>query len=248
MTAPNHPDSAKGAEGFRSSGSSTGYVDRTCTELAAGRDVGDPAPSGPLSDFRDASAYVLLGDPGAGKTTEFERESGALGDAAVFVPARDFVTFDVAGRPEWQNKTLFIDGLDEMRAGAADGRSPLDEIRWRLDQLGRPDFRLSCREADWFGRSDRQALEAVAADGGVTVLRLDPLNQEASEELLKRTGRVQDAMRFRQEARRRGVEKPAGTEATVGRGSAKRIAGSAGASSPGVPAARVGAASMALFW
>ena len=215
MTAPNHPDSAKGAEGFRSSGSSTGYVDRTCTELAASRDVGDSAPPGPLSDFRDASAYVLLGDPGAGKTTEFERESEALGEAAVFVSARDFVTFDPANRPEWQNKTLFIDGLDEMRAGAADGRSPLDDIRRRLVQLARPKFRLSCREADWLGRSDRQALQAVAADGCVTVLRLDPLSQDASEELLKRTGRVQDATGFQHEARRRGVDSMLGNPLTL---------------------------------
>ena len=206
MTAPNHPDSAKGAEGFRSSGSSTGYVDRTCTELAAGRATGDSAPSGPLSDFRDASAYVLLGDPGAGKTTEFERESESSEEAAMVVSARDFITFDPADRLEWQNKTLFIDGLDEMRAGAAGGRSPLDDIRGRLDELDQPKFRLSCREADWLGHSDRQALEAVAVDGCVTVLRLDPLGQDASEELLKRTGRVQDATRFQEEARRRGVD------------------------------------------
>ena len=30
--------------------------------------------------------------------------------------------------PEWRERTLFIDGLDEMRAGATDARIPLDEI------------------------------------------------------------------------------------------------------------------------
>jgi len=206
MTAPDPP--VPGPDGRRSAGDlpAAPPVDRTFTDLTTGS--GAAAPTHPLSpsDLRDAPAYVLLGDPGIGKTTEFEREREALADAAVLVSARDFVTFEVASRPEWQNTTLFIDGLDEMRAGAADGRSPLDEIRRRLEQLGRPKFRLSCREADWLGRSDRQALEAVAADGRVTVLRLEPLSHDAAEELLRRTGRVQDEMRFRQEARRRGVD------------------------------------------
>ncbi len=182
------------------------YVDRTSTELAADRDVGGSARSGPLGDFRDESAYVLLGDPGAGKTTEFERECEALADAAVFVSARDFTTFEVASRPEWQNRTLFIDGLDEMRAGAADARSPLDAIRDRLDQLGRPKFRLACREADWLGRSDQGALEAVASDGRVSVLRLEPLSLDEAEELLNQTGRVQDAASFRHETRQHGID------------------------------------------
>jgi len=149
---------------------------------------------------------VLLGDPGAGKTTEFERGCEALADAAVFVSARDFTTFEVASRPEWQNRTLFIDGLDEMRAGAADARSPLDAIRNRLDQLGRPKFRLACREADWLGRSDQGALEAVASDGRVSVLRLEPLSLDEAEELLNQTGRVQDAASFRHETRQHGID------------------------------------------
>lgn len=201
---PRVPD----ADGWRSPGDLPAVppVDRTCTELTLGSGTADPAPPRSLSDLRDVPAYVLLGDPGAGKTTEFERESEALGEAAVFVSARDFVTFDPADRPEWREATLFIDGLDEMRAGAGDARSPLDEIRRRLDRLGRPRFRLSCREADWLGGSDRRALDAVAADGRVTVLRLEPLGHGEAEELLRRTGRVPDVTRFVQEARRRGVD------------------------------------------
>ena len=47
-------------------------VPRTVTEAGDDR-------SRPLAAFRDAGALVLLGDPGAGKTTEFRREVEALG-------------------------------------------------------------------------------------------------------------------------------------------------------------------------
>lgn len=158
------------------------YVSRTCTEVSLGRTAG---ASQPLSFFRDRDAYVLLGDPGLGKTTELETEQGALGDTAVYVRARDFITFSADSRPEWRGKTLFIDGLDEMRAGVRDARTPLDEVRRRLDQLERPSFRISCREADWLGANDLQSLTAISPDSQITVLRLDPLSDEKVREFLR---------------------------------------------------------------
>jgi len=83
---------------------------------------------------------VLLGDPGAGKTTEFEEECRILGNSAHYVTARNFVTLDIGTRREWRDKVLFIDSLDEIRAGAPDARVPLDLIRNRLDRLRPPGF------------------------------------------------------------------------------------------------------------
>ena len=157
-------------------------VARTCTEIGPGGATLGTARL--LSEFRDYAAYVLLGDPGAGKTTEFKSERKALGDSAEFISARDFISLDLDSHPEWQDKTLFIDGLDEMRSGAVDSRVPLDEIRNRLDRLGRPKFRLSCREADWLGNNDRRRLEVVSRNSEITVLRLDPLSNRATTELL----------------------------------------------------------------
>ena len=79
---------------------------------------------------------MLLGDPGAGKTTAFESERKALGEKACLITARDFLTFDPQSHPEWRDKILFIDGLDETRVGANDARTPFDQIRGRLDALG----------------------------------------------------------------------------------------------------------------
>ena len=127
----------------------TGIVSRTCTEIPPGDDDRiRKRPSRLLKDFRSEPAYVLLGDPGAGKTTAFEAECRAHGENACLVTARDFIALELNSHPEWREKTLFVDGLDEVRAGSVDLRTPFDEIRKRLDALGRPRFRLSCRTAD----------------------------------------------------------------------------------------------------
>ena len=86
-----------------------------------------------------------IAEPGAGKTTAFKTEAASRG--GTYVTVRAFQTFD--DRPQWHDTMLFLDGLDESRAGTEDGRTPLDDIRNRLDHLERPRFRLSCRWADW---------------------------------------------------------------------------------------------------
>lgn len=191
--------------GDRDDGDSRRFVERTCTEITFGGDAPASAGPSPLAAFRPVPAYVLLGDPGAGKTTEFRRECRGLGDAAAYVKARDFISLDLDSHPEWKDRTLFIDGLDEMRAGAADARIPLDEIRNRLDRLGRPSFRISCREADWLGPNDRQSLQAVSPDSTIRVLLLDELSEKATRELLAEVVGIDNASAFEHEARRRGL-------------------------------------------
>ena len=120
---------------------------RVCTQLNGGGQppASDASPK-PLAAYREWHAYVLLGDPGSGKTTSFQAESEALGDDALLIPARDFPV-RAAAPQELSGKTLFIDGLDEVRAGKSDSLTPFDEIRKLLMQLGRPRFRISCRRS-----------------------------------------------------------------------------------------------------
>lgn len=150
-----------------------------------------------IAFFRNADAYVLLGDPGAGKTTLFEQE--AKDSNGHYLSARDFLTFNRTD--EWQGKTLFIDGLDETRAGKDDARTPLDAIRGKLDQLGRPRFRISCREADWLGGNDQTALNACALDGKVIVLHLNALTDDDIKVILEKDIRVDNGEGFMQKAR-----------------------------------------------
>ena len=170
-------------------------VERTCTEL--GRNWADSAEaeSKPLSAYRSAQAYVLLGDPGSGKTTAFDTECKKLGDEAMYIRARDFLVYEAAP-DELRGRTLFIDGLDEVRAGASDIRSPFDRIRGLLIKLGRPRFRISCREADWLGESDRQRLQLVAKNSTVAALRLDPLTPTDVENILRGSLAVSRSLRL----------------------------------------------------
>lgn len=125
-----------------------------------------------LRNWSGAGAYVLLAEPGAGKTKAFEVEARETGGE--YTSARDFITL----RSQRPKAPIFIDGLDEMRAGTASHRAPLDQIRSRLDDLGRPAFRLSCREADWRSAVDHGSLKAVAPNGELTILHLEELDDE----------------------------------------------------------------------
>ena len=182
---------------------STTYVaQRTCTVVNEGeatRDANERAA--PLSDYANTAAYVLIAEPGAGKTTAFKTEAASQG--GVYVTVRNFRTFD--DKPEWHDTTLFLDGLDESRAGTQDGRTPLDDIRRKLNSLGFPPFRLSCRWADWLAANDKEALKDVSPDGVVTVIRLDPLSDQNIKAVLARNHGVEDADGFVRAAWERGV-------------------------------------------
>ena len=160
--------------------------------------------SAPLADFRSARAYVLLGDPGAGKSTAFETEADS-DPGSVLVTARRFIARNPEHHPEWSARTLYIDGLDEMRAGSPDARRPLDRILQRLERLDSPNFRLSCRAADWLGRNDLDEIVAAAGYEHVRLLQLEPLSRKPVLEILDNRG-ISQPSRFVAEARSRGLE------------------------------------------
>ena len=184
-----------------------GVVSLRCTEIPpSGRDQNRQDVPQTLEAFRSVSAYVLLGDPGSGKTTAFKAECAALGEEACFVTARNFLALGLESHPEWRDKTLFIDGLDEVRAESRNLSQSFENVRGRLDVLGKPNFRISCRVADWLGSNDRTHLEIVSPDSQVKVLCLNPLSESAIVEILnRRLGKVR-AREFVATARERGVD------------------------------------------
>lgn len=178
-------------------------LDRTVTRIHTD---GRAGTSQPLSRYREQPAFVLLGDSGAGKTTVFETEETHSHGEARVVSARDFLTFKPKAHPEWRTHTLLIDGLDEVRAGKADPRKSFDRIRRRLDELGKPRFRISCREAEWYGAVDRESLDIVSPNQEVVVLRLDSLNEDESRRLASACAPDGDPAEFLRAVSDRGLE------------------------------------------
>lgn len=161
-----------------------------------------------LSQYRGEPAYVLLGDPGSGKTcalkNEYE-ECQKIGESAEFFTARDFITL-TSSDESLTDKTLFIDGLDEVPTGSSDTRIALDKIRERIHHLKPPRFRLSCRTADWLHQSNYSHLVKVSPNSTITMLQLDPLNATQIEEFLSLYDDKLDARQFIDMARRKGIE------------------------------------------
>ncbi|WP_043308001.1 hypothetical protein [Pseudomonas sp. ML96] len=154
----------------------------------------------PLDNFHMTPAWVLLGEPGAGKSEALRQASLEAG--GVYVTVNELV-ITTPPLEEWRGKTLFIDALDEARSAGADSL-PL-RIRQQLLQLGKPAFRLSCRAADWYGSTDISDLQGASPDGQLKVLQLCPLSGEDIQQILHSNYNVADPKAFIEQAERYGI-------------------------------------------
>lgn len=154
-----------------------------------------------LDELRDQAAWVLLGEPGAGKSFAFEQE--ARETDGLCIPIAKFLSDDPDLK--WQGKTLFLDGLDETRASGGDS-SVLLKVRAHLRKLGSPKFRVACRAADWFGSTDSQTISDASPDGQLAVVTLEPLNDSEIQEILCQNHAVADPEGFVEQARERGID------------------------------------------
>lgn len=151
------------------------YIPRRCVERT--NDGREQAPKH-LADLRDLEAYILLGEPGAGKTTCFRREAKECGGTPLSVA--DFRYRNEELIPSHWDTPLFIDGLDE-----ATGVEIISRVCGKLESLGKPRMRLSCRAADWYG-TDTNAIEGVYP--GVKIFHLEPLSKSEQRRFLKALG------------------------------------------------------------
>ena len=155
----------------------------------------------PFSEFADRANIVLLGDPGAGKTHLFQETAAA--EQARYVKARAFLNTPA---DRLRGQALFIDGLDERRAGRGD-RDTVDALVVKLFDVAPPKVRISCRAADWLGESDLAAFAPFFdQQGGACVLYLENLSRAEQVGVLAGQGVGQDeAERFLDEAAERGL-------------------------------------------
>lgn len=172
------------------------HVQRQVRSLVREGDAPEMAQAFPLSEFRAHPAWVLLGEPGSGKTESFRKESEVTGGRCLTIG--EFLLLDDLS--SLNGVTLYLDGLDEVRASGA-GESVLTQIRLRLQKLGNPPFRLSCRAADWRGESDRAEIAGALPDGRFATLQLEPLSADDVLVILKENHGLPDPEKFVESAR-----------------------------------------------
>jgi hypothetical protein len=177
-------------------------VPRRVREILKDGDSPIENPIQPLTEFRDKAAWVLLGEPGAGKSVTFEEEAGATD--GVWISIAKFLSDD----PDvgWQGKTLFLDGLDETRASGGD-ISVLLKVRAHLRKLGNPPFRIACRAADWFGSTDSQAIGNASADGHLEIILLEPLSPSEITDILCHNHGIANPEGFVKKAADHGIDR-----------------------------------------
>ena len=151
-------------------------LDRQARQRTSDGTLTEPEP---LGQRKDLKAWVVIADPGAGKTDVFKALSQA--ESGHYIRARDFVELDLP--PEWC-EPLFIDGLDEITTSTATDATVLGQIRKKINALGIPKFRISCREADWRGSADSEALQRLVGEDQFAELHLMPLARQQSIELI----------------------------------------------------------------
>lgn len=122
-----------------------------------------------VSELRDHSFVVLLGEPGIGKSTVIEAEAGIDGTTALKV--RDLINETAPVPPG----TLYLDALDEFRMGAND-LGKVDELVKAIQRSGAARWRLTCRAEDWKAAADVAAMARSTGGRPITVAQLLPLN------------------------------------------------------------------------
>ena len=147
-----------------------------------------------LAAFADCPCLVMLGEPGIGKSTEFEAEirrvmeTATAGEKTIRVDLREYQTDTRLVSDAFENDTirdwaendgilnLFFDSLDEGRLEIRNIASLLaGQLRRLADHAGRLRLRIACRTAEW-PASLESVLREIWRDG-VVVIKLAPLRQ-----------------------------------------------------------------------
>ncbi len=157
-------------------------LDRSVRRIESTPSKAQQDPLRPFSSYDDAANIVLLGDPGAGKTHTFRECAARTGGR--YITARAFLV-----TPEAKfDGALFIDGLDEKRAGRSD-RDTVDALVEKLFATAPDKVRISCRVADWLGQSDLTSLHPYfERNEEPVVLQLDRLSADEQRVVLEAEG------------------------------------------------------------
>jgi len=187
------------------------FVPRSVKQLRQLPDGGPDIEAVALESLRSIPAWVLLGEPGAGKSEAFKSEAKAVDGLRLTIA--EFVYSDID--EEWKNKCLFLDGLDEVRASGATG-SILVQVKSKLRKLGLPNFRIACRAADWYGQSDLEEIIGASPSGLLPIYTLEPLTTTDIKQILEINFNRSDAEDLVTQAEAHGINALLSNPQTLG--------------------------------
>jgi hypothetical protein len=167
------------------------YVQRRVRPQPEQGEVHEEPELRPLEEFRDLSAWILLGEPGAGKTSAFRTEAELTG--AHYLRVDEFLEGLLPDSFNGQ-EPLYLDGLDEVPA--SEMNNLIVRLRGSLKRHQNPRFRISCRAVDWYGIPDRDDLIRASPDGKLKILNLYKLEISEIREILLKNHRVLDPENF----------------------------------------------------
>lgn len=149
-----------------------------------------------LSQLRGEPYVVLLGEPGAGKSTALEYE--AIAEGGEIATCREVMNGSPIG-----TGTAYLDALDEYRSGDG-GKDKLMRLANAISKSNIRRWRLTCRAEDWRATADINAMRRAANNEPIVVAHLLPLSDEEAQLVLASLGES-DPERFVGEARNRGA-------------------------------------------
>lgn len=177
------------------------FVPRSVRQLSQLPDSESDTEAVSLESLRSVPAWVLLGEPGAGKSKAFKSKAQATN--GLHLTIAEFVNNDID--EAWREKCLFLDGLDEVRASATT-QSILFQVKSKLRKLGLPNFRIACRAADWYGQSDLEEIKGASPNGQFPIYILEPLTTADIKRILENNFNRSDAEDFTLQAEAHGIK------------------------------------------
>jgi hypothetical protein len=187
------------------------FFDRRVIQLQPEPESGAQRLEGVLSNFLHHEHIVLLGEPGAGKTVLFEQFA-----AYEQTKYTKLGSFNRKPADQITNNTLYLDGLDECRAGNRHQSNAINDVVKKLFAINPGKVRISCRERDWLGSTDLAAFNDFFDDRGSTVvLKLEPLSEQEQAELLLDKG-IESPSHFLSQAATHGLNEFLGNPLTLG--------------------------------
>jgi len=124
---------------------------------------------------------ILLGTPGSGKTSLLEQYQDKHHDSCYKVTVKEFIKFQqkIADTID----TILLDGLDEYRSFEKDKSFVIKELANKLKDYNTLNKIISCRELDWYGDNDSNALQNALKEN-FEVFKILPLDEKSQYDLI----------------------------------------------------------------